>query len=441
MPDSPSGVYTLPPSYKVANGDLTDSSQHNPPFEDVEQALTNRVHRDGRSPMTGPLSMNGFRIEGVADGVSSSDAVNMGQVSAAIYQIGDYRDTVRTLDSKWLRRDGAAYDIADYPDLAALLPKIAAGIVWTSKSNGMATAARSIIKTDLGYFTAHVSGANTVINYSATAAAWALAATILGMTPNAGSGFAFGNGLLAVVGMDVDAIKVSSTINGSVWSAPTTIPASGSPEPQIAFGNGYFVVSSRNAVSNSYGIYRSANATTWNEIATYGATTPIRGVAFLNGRFVLFCSNGKILVTTDGTSPTEINKMAGSIRCAAFSNGVYLFAGDNGVAYKTTDLDTFIPVDIGTTDDMLCATAYPGGFVLAGEGGNAVISNADASEWVNGRIAPTSNVNGIVNANIGTADFIAVGPPDGDYQYGMVSATQFATPDDEPLHGWIKALV
>lgn len=415
-------------------------SQHNPPFQDVAAGLSMAVVRDGRAPMTGPLNMNGNRVTGAGDATQQTDLVNLGQVSSAIYEIGDFKDTARILDSKWLRRDGSLYASVSYPVLADLMPKIAAGIVWTPKPSGIATAARSIIKTDLGYFTAHVSGANTTINYSATTAAWALAATILGMTPNVDGGFASGNGLLAVVGMDIDAIKVSSTINGSVWSSPTTIPASGSPEPQIAFGNGYFVVSARNSVSNAYGYFRSANATTWNEAASYGATTPIRGVAFLNGRFVLFCSNGKILVTTDGTSPIEINKMAGSIRCAAFSNGVYLFAGDNGVAYKTTDLDTFVSVDIGTTDDMLCATDYQGGFVLAGEGGNAVISNDDASEWVNGRISPTSNINSIVNANTGTVDFISVGPPDGNYQYGVISSTQFAVPDDNPEYGWIKAL-
>lgn len=82
MPDNSVGVYSLPPSYKVANGDDTDESQHNPPFEDVAQAISNRLHRDGRTSWTGDQKANGNKLTGLANGVASGDAAAVGQVSA-----------------------------------------------------------------------------------------------------------------------------------------------------------------------------------------------------------------------------------------------------------------------------------------------------------------------------------------------------------------------
>lgn len=81
MPENSVGVYTLPPSYKVANGDPTDETQHNPPFEDVAQAISNRLHRDGRTSWTGDQKANGNKLTGLANGVASSDAAAVGQVS------------------------------------------------------------------------------------------------------------------------------------------------------------------------------------------------------------------------------------------------------------------------------------------------------------------------------------------------------------------------
>ncbi|WFU37318.1 tail fiber protein [Bradyrhizobium sp. CB82] len=54
MPSS-NGVYTLPPGYLAVTGQVIQASQHNPPLEDIAQALTNRLSRDGTAPMTGPV--------------------------------------------------------------------------------------------------------------------------------------------------------------------------------------------------------------------------------------------------------------------------------------------------------------------------------------------------------------------------------------------------
>lgn len=54
MPSS-NGVYTLPAGYLAVTGSTIQASQHNPPLEDIGQALTLRLSRDGSAPMTGTL--------------------------------------------------------------------------------------------------------------------------------------------------------------------------------------------------------------------------------------------------------------------------------------------------------------------------------------------------------------------------------------------------
>ena len=75
MPRDANGNYTLPPSYHVQTGDTLLPVQHNPPFEDVAEALTNSLARDGRTVMTGDLRMGGNKVTNVADPAFPSDAM------------------------------------------------------------------------------------------------------------------------------------------------------------------------------------------------------------------------------------------------------------------------------------------------------------------------------------------------------------------------------
>ncbi|MBB3772016.1 hypothetical protein FHS55_002625 [Angulomicrobium tetraedrale] len=75
------GIYSLPVGYRVTVGDDVLPSQHNPPFEDVEAALSLLLLRDGRAAMTGALEMGANKITHVADGTNPQDAVTFGQLS------------------------------------------------------------------------------------------------------------------------------------------------------------------------------------------------------------------------------------------------------------------------------------------------------------------------------------------------------------------------
>lgn len=92
MPRDANGNYTLPPSYHVQTGDTLLPVQHNPPFEDVANALTNSVARDGRTVMTGDLQMGGNKITNVAAGTLDNDAATVSQIrsSSGVVRINDF---------------------------------------------------------------------------------------------------------------------------------------------------------------------------------------------------------------------------------------------------------------------------------------------------------------------------------------------------------------
>lgn len=443
MPYDSSGNFSLVPGTIVSDGMTIQPSQHNPPFQDVAGGLSMVVVRDGRAPLTGNLNLNGFKVIGSGNATQPNDLVNLGQVSSAIYQIGDFKDTARILDSNWLRRDGAYYDIVDYPALAALMPQIPSGVVWTAKINGISSAAYGIVKTSLGYFSTHISGSNTLINFSTTGASWSQSSTISDIQPTRGKSLAFGNNRLVCVGTGTSGVQTSYTTDGVNWQPLVSIGGAGVPEGNVVFGANKFVLSWRASSDNAFGLLYSADATSWDFSVSYGPSTPVRGVSFINNMFVAYCSNGKILTSSTGLTWEEIDEMPSSfgIRCAEFYNGMYIFAGDSGVCYKSTDLNTFTLVDLGTTSSIYTACAYNGGIYLGGSGGVGFVIDGNGIDIAEADIPVSSDVNGSVFAGGDQgADIFVVGPPNGQYQYGIISSTKFSVPDDDPEYGWIKAL-
>lgn len=88
MPYDANGNYTLPTSYFVENGDTVLPIQHNPPFEDVAQALSSVLLRSGAAPMGGALNMATNKISNVGDATLVGDAVNKGQLDAVSSALG-----------------------------------------------------------------------------------------------------------------------------------------------------------------------------------------------------------------------------------------------------------------------------------------------------------------------------------------------------------------
>lgn len=82
MPRNGNGVYSPPPSSwnPAINGNAATAPDWNTLRNDIANAITQSVSRDGQSPMTGPLPMGGNRIINVGQPNYDTDAVRRAQI-------------------------------------------------------------------------------------------------------------------------------------------------------------------------------------------------------------------------------------------------------------------------------------------------------------------------------------------------------------------------
>jgi microcystin-dependent protein len=82
MPTDSNGVYSLPSGYEAVTGEIIQASQHNPPLEDLAQAMSQRVMRSGVTPMTGPLKNS--------DGAASAPSITFNSaIGTGLYKTTD----------------------------------------------------------------------------------------------------------------------------------------------------------------------------------------------------------------------------------------------------------------------------------------------------------------------------------------------------------------
>ena len=79
-----SGVYSLPAGNPVVTGTSISSTWANNTLSDLATAMTGSVAADGQTPMTGNLDMNSRKVVLLANGTVSTDAINLGQLTAAL---------------------------------------------------------------------------------------------------------------------------------------------------------------------------------------------------------------------------------------------------------------------------------------------------------------------------------------------------------------------
>ncbi len=120
MPRGTDGTYNAPAGTLVNGGDTILVSQHNPFVNDVSQALTNSLDRNGSGGMRAALSMGGFPIQNVGQGSNSNDAATVGQISSVSMPAGAVVDFAgSTAPSGWLLCFGQAVSRTGYAALFA----------------------------------------------------------------------------------------------------------------------------------------------------------------------------------------------------------------------------------------------------------------------------------------------------------------------------------
>ena len=79
-----SGTYTLPAGNPVVTGTTISSTWANSTLTNIASALTDSLAADGQTTATGNLKMGNNRITGLANGIASTDAASLAQVTSAV---------------------------------------------------------------------------------------------------------------------------------------------------------------------------------------------------------------------------------------------------------------------------------------------------------------------------------------------------------------------
>lgn len=118
MPVDPAGNFSLVPSYFAQPGTTIRTEQHNPVLEDIAQAISQRLMRDGRNGMVGNLDMGAFAIRNVAPGNNATDAATVSQVMP-VGSVVDFAGA--TAPSGWMLCYGQAISRTTYASLFAVI--------------------------------------------------------------------------------------------------------------------------------------------------------------------------------------------------------------------------------------------------------------------------------------------------------------------------------
>lgn len=370
-----------------------------------------------------PLSDNG------ADPDGAFILLNGGSGSSA-YQVGDFLDTARTLNSDWLKRNGALYDSADYPELSALLPAQPDGVSWANGSTGTSTNFNAICKGEGKFIAVGDGGA---IYVSTDRRNWSPRAS--GITQNL-KGIAYGLGIFVAIAQNG---STCVSTDGDTWTNGTIGMTLGQ---SIAFGNGTFVAGGESAGATD--LRQSSDGSTWSSNV---APSGFGGCFCLahNGTFFLGATQGSgsfnvAFKSTDGVSwTTAVTGINGLFRAIATDGTTFVMVGDSGVLITTTNGTTFTTRASGTTNALYGATYSSSGWLVVGAGGVARIST-NATTWTSSATGSAVSLNGVAADTDAPAYYVAVGASGTALEGLRTSPTQFRTPDDAPVYGWMKAV-
>lgn len=439
MPFDSNGTASLVPSYFVRDGDTIMPSQHNPVLEDIRSMLSNVVVRDGRAPLTGPLNANGNKITGVVDGTDPTDVASVGQAAAVI---GDFKETVRTLDGKWLRRNGELYNSIDYPALSAILPPLPDGVQW-SRGPTIGTGGFQTIfaKQSSGYLISRAASTggtfSSDIYSSDDAITGELLATISGNFSL--NDFSYGASLYAA---SSDNGQVATSADAVNWSVPVLAVSGTTPYiTSITFGIGLFVVTCGSA-SGKF-IRTSPDGINWTTRYTYGGSGILNRVRFVNGLFVAVGGAGAIITSPDAINWTSrTSGTTSSLTGITYGNSLYVAVGFSGAIVTSPTLTTWTLRASGTTQNLNRVVYSTSGFMAIGDAGTARISGAsDGTSWTATATGSSLNLLDVAVSSSTQNKYMVIGQGAGGVIIGTRTLpSQFQVPNDNPTYGWIRAL-
>lgn len=423
MPRASDGTWSDIPNITAVPGQTIESADWN----NYRADLRNNEFNAAR-----PITAGGTGATNAVDALANLGALSANSFLDA-FAVGDFYETIRTLDSKWLRRNGGIYEAEDYAALAALFTPLPAGVSWTPDTsppwgsatpNGIAISPAQIIV---------VAGASAY--RSSDGESWSVVA--LPVTPIASQTLAYGGGRWVIIGAGGQ--TTVSTDDGATWSTPTT-PLQTTPQG-IIFGGGAFAVTHFAGVGTS----TSKISASVDGVVFADRTTPQQALYRLlisddNG-IIASDSAGYYYVSLTGDTFTQVSPdiPAHTILAGERFDGNFVFVGSAGVINTATDLTDLTARTSSTTQNLNAVIYSDPLFITVGGSGVSRISTDNGATWGASVTSTAANLVAVIENTLTDNELLAVGP--GVLLRGVkTSSTQFRVPSDDPTYGWIRAL-
>lgn len=448
---------TLPPAINQVAQSAYQNALETVSTAQIAQSSAN--YRGVWSDLSGPLSIpasvydDGFfwiLLEDIPDvslskpGDENPEWAKSQLPAIEMFEIGDFRDSLRVLDSSYLRRDGTAYSSADYPELAALLPPLPLNFLWSAFSpSGLIPNIKGISRMSSGNLAvatltqfqksedwesmdppvslvggrfaltamSEEIGNVVVVVLSGGVLPGSSFVTDFFYSTDGGQSFTKSSTTTNFITLDLVVFKgafvalsaadgaVYKTVSGATWTRYPNQMAQGVAE--VTRG-GLCVAGDRiYAVGYSNFLVYSDDAETWTRATGAPSSNAFMDLCYVNGWFIAIENSGRILRTQN------------------FESGPWEEVRGNGGSLKS----------INNNGDIIVATGSIS--VMSSDNGASWRQVDDGQTGLQYEIFPkTGSVSEFVSRTVDGA-IMSGGIPDNPL---------FVVPNDNPLRGWIKAL-
>jgi len=298
---------------------------------------------------------------------------------------------------------------------------------WTKRVDGTD---QELHATAYGNNTFVVVGDNGTILSSPDGVAWT--ARAVGLTTEQFRDVIYQDCLFVAVGTGG---AICTSPNGINWISRTS--GTSNTLNGVAYGNNVFVavgeeeVDMREGIQIPYIVTTSPNGIEWTAQAATSPAYELEGIAFGNGIFVAvgyddnsitddsitIGDNGRILTSTNGTSWTEHNPGTDSpLNGVGFGNGLFVVVADSGTIFTSPYGITWASLYSDSENRRLRKVAFGDNtfVVVGGDSGGldpyaVMLTSPDGEAWTNKINAATNGDTQLYGVGFGDNTFMAIG--------------------------------
>lgn len=352
--------------------------------------------------------------------------LNAGGASSA-FQVGDFFETTRTLNGDWLRRNGALYDRADYPELADLLPVLEDGLSFETANTGTINSISGIAQGGGKYVAA---GSGGWVGISTDRLTWSPRDST---TTDGFYGLDYTGGLFMG---GTGGGKVMSSADGETW-AGVSISTLQIVYKIVNDDTNYILVGQN--LSAEGRIAYSADNSGWTLVSA-PSNIIFRSIAANTTRVVIVGASGAI-ATSDDHGLTWTARTSGTVNSLIdvhwdTTRALFVAVGTSGIILTSTDGISWSIRTSGTSGNFTRVSSNSSGLIAVGS--NLVRISTNGTTWTT--VLATGTFLSVLGDTVDPAHYLISGGGGYIADATRTAPTQFRVPNDNPSYGWIKAV-